>query len=92
MQETDCAWGRAITGELDVDGSGDAVGVDAGSTTTQFGGQRAGDDLFLAGSFANADLHGEDGLSRASGDVWMAGLGLKYQQGPLRAALMAVVP
>lgn len=91
MQETNCVWGRVITGELDSDGSGDAVGFDADSTTTQFGGQRAiGDDLFLAGSVAYADarLRGQDSLSSVDGDVWMAGGGVKYQRDRLLASAM----
>ena len=88
LAETDCAWGRAITAHLDHDGSDGAAGFDNDATLLQFGGQRAiGDDLFLAGSVAweNARLKDDFGAS-ADGDSWMAGLGVKYQSGPLLAS------
>ncbi len=88
LEETDCAWGRAISAHLDHDGSTDAAGFDNDATLLQFGGQRAiGDGLFLTGAvgWEDARLTDDFGAS-ADGESWMAGAGVKYQSGPLLAS------
>lgn len=91
MQEADCSWIRGIAGRLDASGSNGAAGFDADATTVQIGGQyEAWDDIFVAASFGyeSSSLDANDDASSASGDVWMGGLGLKYQSGPLLASAM----
>lgn len=88
LAETNCAWGRAITAHLDHDGAGDAAGFDNDTTFLQFGGQRRLDNgLFVSGAIGweNSRLEDDFGAS-ANGDSWMAGLGVKYQSGPLLAS------
>ena len=71
------------------DGSADAAGFDNDATLLQFGGQRAiGDDLFLTGAVGWEDARLKDDFgASADGESWMAGVGLKYQSGPLLASV-----
>ena len=91
MQEANCGWLRGIAGRLDTTGDAGSGGFDADATTAQLGGQyEAWDGVFLAASLAyeSSTLNAENGLSSANGSVWMGGLGLKYQSGPLLASAM----
>ena len=91
MQESDCTWIRGTAGRLDASGSKGTAGFDANATTVQIGGQyETWDDVFVAASFGyeSSSLDADDDASSASGDVWMGGVGLKYQSGPLLASAM----
>ncbi|QYZ70000.1 autotransporter outer membrane beta-barrel domain-containing protein [Neotabrizicola shimadae] len=91
MQETNCGWIRGIGGRLDATGNAGSGGFNADATTAQLGGQyEAWDNVFVAASLAyeSSTLTTDDGLSSADGSVWMGGLGLKYQSGPLLASAM----
>ncbi len=86
MGETECAWGRVLTGHLD----NSAAGFDGDMTRLGIGGQKRGaDGFFLTGAVAweSGSLGGE-GVS-VSGDSWMVGGGVKYEAGPLLASLIA---
>jgi hypothetical protein len=91
MQESNCGWVRGIAGRLDTDGNASAAGFDADASTIQFGGQyEAWDNVFIAGSlgYESSMLNASDDMSSSSGSVWMGGLGVKYQSGPLLASAM----
>ena len=91
MQETNCVWLRGIGGRLNSNGNAGAGGFDAEATTTQLGGQyEAWDNVFVTASlgYESSTLDADNGLSSADGSVWMGGMGLKYQSGPLLASAM----
>lgn len=89
LEETNCAWARVIASEVDRDASQSSVGFTASTTTLQLGGQyEAWDDVFVVGSLAyeTGSVDGASASSSADGNVWMGGIGLKYQSGPLLAS------
>lgn len=94
MEETNCGWLRGISGRLNSNGNAGAGGFDADATTTQLGGQsEAWDNVFVTASlgYESGTLDADNGLSSADGNVWMGGMGLKYQSGPLLASAMVDV-
>jgi hypothetical protein len=89
LEETNCAWARLIGGEVDRNASESSVGFTASTTTLQLGGQyETWDDIFIVGSLAyeTGSVDGASASSSADGNVFLGGVGLKYQSGPLLAS------
>jgi len=85
LGETECAWVRARGGVLSRSGDGGRVGYDSSVVTLQAGGQvELAPSWFLTGSlgYETSRLRDDDNAVEVDGDAVLAGVGLKYQDGP----------